>query len=71
MESGIPLEVIRGLLGIPIKSALGLDELPDGLFEETSSEKGILEERIIPPIAELVAGDDLDFKLEVDPEEGN
>jgi hypothetical protein len=39
--------------------------LPKRLFEAGTLERGVLTERVVPAIAELVAGDDPDFKISV------
>ena len=57
-------DVIIGLLE-PIKNIFKINKLPDDIFEANSPEKAILQERIIPAIAELIAGDDSDFQITV------
>lgn len=52
-----------------MKSVYNVDQLPLGSFSESSLERAILEERIIPAAAELVAGDDPDYEIEVSREE--
>ena len=68
-EGGIGGQVIADLLNGPIQRALGVDELPPELFEEGSLEEGIVDQRLIPAGTDLVAGDDLDFDIEVDDDE--
>lgn len=63
-EADFPRE-IKQELAKPITSLLGLSQLPEGAFEEGSIEESILNERVIPAAAELVAGDDLDFEVDV------
>lgn len=69
-EAGIPGLLITAIMD-PVCRALGLEELPEEAFEETSLEAGIVANRILPPAAELVAGDDLDFEIEVTGENGD
>ena len=64
-ESGISDEAVEIILA-PIKKVFNAKELPIGLFDNGSLERAILSERVLPPIAELIAGDDPDFKLMVD-----
>jgi hypothetical protein len=61
---GITDDVIVELLE-PVKIIFNSKKLPDNIFEEGSLEKAILRERIIPVVAELVAGDDADFRISV------
>jgi hypothetical protein len=65
---GITFNIIAGLLGPPLQEALGIDELPEGIFDDDSPETAILYERILPASVELVAGDDLSFDIEIDEE---
>jgi hypothetical protein len=53
-------EIQNSLLGV-----FGLEILPPGLLDEGSPERGILEERILPAVAELLAGDDPDVKIDI------
>lgn len=68
-EEGIGGQVIADLLNGPMQRALGVDELPPELFEEGSLEEGIVDQRLLPAGTDLVAGDDLDFDIQVDDED--
>lgn len=59
--SGDLVESLRN----PLCDALGIEKLPEELFGPESLETGILLRRILPAAAELIAGDDPDFNLEV------
>ncbi len=64
-DTGLSREVGDAL----VKRALhviGVSEVPESLFGPTSLEAGILKERLLPPAAELIAGDDPDFEVEVE-----
>jgi len=63
-EANFPQE-IKQELEQPIAKLFGLKQMPAGAFEEGSIEESILNERILPAAAELVAGDDLDFEIDV------
>ncbi|HLO14198.1 MAG TPA: PilZ domain-containing protein [Anaerolineales bacterium] len=63
-EAGMTDDAIAVLLN-PIKTVFNRTSLPKSLFEDGTPERGILTERVIPAIAELVAGDDPDFKISV------
>ena len=64
IEADFPSEIKQELVR-PITHLFGINHLPEGSFEEGSIEEAILNERIIPAAAELVAGDDLDFDVDV------
>ena len=64
VEVGMTDEAVAVILE-PIKSVFNVDKLPKGLFDEGTSERGILIERVIPVVTELVAGDDPSFKISV------
>lgn len=51
-------------LRLILRRIIGIAKLPEHTFEEDSIEYGILVNRIIPVITELVAGDDPDFNIE-------
>lgn len=70
-EEGIGREVITELLAGPMQTALGVSKLPEGLFEEGSLEEGIVDQRLLPAGTDLLAGDDLDFDVQVDEEDDN
>jgi hypothetical protein len=53
-------EIQNSIMGV-----FGLEVFPPGLLEEGSPERGILDERILPAITELLAGDDPDVKIDV------
>ncbi len=63
-EAGISDEAIRTVLD-PIKKVFNAKKLPRGLFDDGSLERAVLTERVMPVIAELIAGDDPDFKITV------
>jgi hypothetical protein len=63
-EAGISDEAIRTILD-PIKKVFNAKKLPRGLFDDGSLERAVLTERVMPVIAELIAGDDPDFKITV------
>jgi len=63
-EEGLALEVVESLV-LPSLRTLGIDTLPEGLFDPQSIEAGIVAQRLLPAAAELVAGDDPDLKVEV------
>ena len=63
-EIGMADDAIAALLE-PVKRVFGLKRLPKNLFNVGTPERGVLTERVIPVVAELVAGDDPDFKIEV------
>jgi hypothetical protein len=63
-EAGLTAEAVRVILD-PIKKVFNRDELPAELFDNDSLEHGILSERTLPALAELLAGDDSDYKIEV------
>jgi len=64
IEAGMTDEAIKVILD-PIKKVFDRDQLPKELFDEGSPERGILSERVMPVLAELLAGDDADLKVEV------
>lgn len=64
-ESGLSQEVIEALIG-PALKVLGVSAVPHPLFGPKSLETGILNERLLPAAAELVAGDDPDFEVRVE-----
>lgn len=64
--AGVGREVVDGLVRGPLQRALGVSELPDELFEEGSLEEAIVNQRLLPAATDLVAGDDLDFDVEVE-----
>ena len=64
-EEGLSQEVI-GAIVEPALHVLGISEMPHPLFSPTSLERGILNERLLPAAAELVAGDDPDFEVGVE-----
>jgi hypothetical protein len=64
IESGLTEDTIAVLLN-PIKKVFNRTNLPKRLFEAGTLERGVLTERVVPAIAELVAGDDPDFKISV------
>jgi hypothetical protein len=64
IEAGMTDDAVATILE-PIKSVFNVKKLPKRLFVEGTLERGVLTERVIPVIAELVAGDDTDFKIEV------
>lgn len=63
-EASLTSDAIRVLLD-PIKKVFNRDKLPEELFDNESLERGILSERALPALAELLAGDDSDFKIDV------
>ena len=62
--AGITDDVVAALLE-PIRDVFKTNKLPAAIFEEGGPEKAILRERIIPVVAELVAGDDSDFRISI------
>ena len=64
INAGMSEEAISFVLE-PIKSVFKVKELPKGLFETGTLERGVLLKRVLPIIAELLAGDDPDFKIKV------
>ena len=64
-EAGITDEAIRVLLGALMR-VFNAKKLPEGLFDYGSLERAVLTERVLPPIAEIIAGDDPDFNMSVD-----
>ena len=64
-EAGLSQEFV-GAIVEPALHVLGISEMPHSLFGPTSLERGILNERLLPAAAELVAGDDPDFEIEVE-----
>jgi hypothetical protein len=64
IEAGLTTNAIQVLLD-PIKKVFNREKLPEGLFDNGSLERGILSERALPALAELLAGDDSDFKIDV------
>ncbi len=63
-EAGMSDEAINAILD-PIKTVFNAKQLPKGLFDDGSLERAVLTERVMPAIAELIAGDDPDFKITV------
>jgi hypothetical protein len=63
-EAGMSVsdEAIRTIVE-PVKTVFKIKQLPQGLFDEGSLERAVLSERVMPVIAELIAGDDSDFKV--------
>jgi hypothetical protein len=64
VEADLADEVIAALFE-PIRSLFDVNKLPKGLFDEGTPERGVLIERVIPVVTELVAGDDPSFKISV------
>ncbi|MGP8051335.1 MAG: PilZ domain-containing protein [Desulfobaccales bacterium] len=64
IDTGIPKEMADYLL-VSFLKALNIRELPSTIFEPDSPELGIIKGRLLPAAAELGAGDDPDFKIEV------
>lgn len=64
VQAGMTDEAVAVILE-PIKSVFNVNKLPKGLFDEGTLERGVLIERVIPVVAELVAGDDPSFKISV------
>jgi len=62
--AGITDDVAAALLE-PIRDVFKTNKLPAAIFEEGGPEKAILRERIIPVVAELIAGDDSDFRISI------
>jgi hypothetical protein len=62
LEAGMSEDAISALLG-PIRTVFNMKKLPKDLFDGGTLERGILFQRVIPVVAELVAGDDPDFKI--------
>jgi len=63
------VEDIKVELPETLKRVFGVNKLPSGLLDDGSLECAILMERILPPITELIAGDDTDFDVAVSIEE--
>jgi hypothetical protein len=66
-EVGLSNDVVNAILE-PIQKILDLPHLPPNLFAPDSLESGIINARILPAATELLAGDDLDFDVDVDVE---
>ena len=64
-ETGLSREVADALVNRAL-DVIGVSEAPKSLFGSTSLEAGILKERLLPPAAELIAGDDPDFEVKVE-----
>ncbi len=54
-----------------VKRVFKIKELPEGILDEGSPERAILNGRVIPAATELVAGDDTDFDIKVSVDEIN
>ena len=65
IDTGIPKEMAGVYLLVCFLKALNIRELPSTIFEPDSPELGIITGRLLPAAAELGAGDDPDFKIEV------
>lgn len=65
-EEGIGRELVAELMRGPLQKALGVSELPEKLFEDGSLEEGIVQQRLLPAATDLLAGDDLDFDVQVE-----
>jgi hypothetical protein len=63
-EEGLTTDAVRVILD-PIKKIFNRDKLPEELFDNGTLPRGILSERALPALAELLAGDDSDFKIDV------
>jgi len=64
LDVGMTDDAVTAILR-PIKGVFNINEIPRDLFGEGTLERGVLTERVIPVVAELVAGDDPDFKISV------
>lgn len=62
IESGMTEDAVATILE-PIKTIFNRKNLPKGLFGDGTLERGVLTERVMPVIAELVSGDDPDFEI--------
>jgi len=64
IAAGLNEDLIETIME-PIKRVFNVKRLPKGLFDEGTLERGVLTGRVIPVVAELVAGDDPDFKISI------
>jgi hypothetical protein len=62
IDAGMTEEAISAIME-PVRAVFG-PRLPPGLFAEGTLERGILTQRVLPVVTELVAGDDPDFRIE-------
>jgi hypothetical protein len=62
-QSNLP-EYIVNEVETAILDVIKEDKLPEGIFDHGNVPRGILEKRVLPPLAELVAGDDPGFNIE-------
>ncbi len=62
LEAGMTDEAIEAIME-PVRSVFKVKKLPKNLFAMGTLERGVLTERVIPVVAELVAGDDPDFEV--------
>lgn len=61
---GISQQVVDSLI-ISVMNTLNLTQLSSPLFEPNSLECGILTDRLLPAVAELVAGDDPEIEIKI------
>jgi len=64
IELGISREVADSLVGSVMRT-LNFEQVHFPLFEPGSLERGILTDRLLPAVAELVAGDDPDIEVDM------
>ncbi len=64
VEMGMTDDAVTALLE-PVRNVFNFKKLPRDLFSEGTLERGVLTERVIPAVAELVAGDDPEFTISV------
>ena len=67
-RAGVEEKVVKAIMS-PIQKALGMEGLPADLFEKGTLERSIVEERLLPAVLDIVAGDDLSYDLSVELEE--
>jgi hypothetical protein len=65
------LDGVINSLSKTLMKTLGVRNFPPGIFGEESPERGILRNRVIPPAAELIGGDDPDFTVKATTDETN